>query len=300
MNKKVKHLTIAGIPAYNEERTIARVVIEASKFVDKIIVVDDGSSDMTGEIAKRVGAKVIRHPVRLGKGEGFRTIFKLSRKLDADVLVTLDADGQSSPREIPIVLEPVVKGKTDICVGSRFLGKKPSEMPRYRWWGTRLIRRFTTSTSNLSIKDTESGFRAYGRKALSCLIPSEMGMGVDSELLLKANEKGLKIVEVPISVAYKDLDTSKHGPLFHGLDVIFSVLKHLSIRHPLMFFGFPGLISIVVGLGFGYWTFETYTNYHYLSTTLSLVAVGVFSMGVLLLSIGVMLFTLISVLRDRI
>jgi len=126
-----------------------------------------------------------------------------------------------------------------------------------------------------------------------------MGMGVDSELLLKASEKGLTITEVPIRANYKDLDTSTHNPLYHGLDVLSSVIKYVSIRHPLPFYGLPGLVGIIIGVVLGLQAFEIFASSGEFPPNLGIIAVAADLAGILLLSIGIILFTLITVLRER-
>lgn len=289
---------VAGIPACDEEKTIARVVIGALSYVDKVIVVDDGSRDMTGEIARRLGAEVIHHSANLGKGAALRTIFKRAQQLNADILVTLDSDGQHLPGEIPKVLSPIMDDGVDVSVGSRFMGES-HDMPSYRKFGTKMIHGVVSSISGLPIEDTESGFRAYGRRAIASLLPSEMGMGADSELLIKAKELNLSVAEVSVCISYKGLKTSKHNPIYHGLDVLASIFKHLSIRHPLMFYGVPGAVFLSAGIIFGVWTFVRYLEYGVFPSLLGMVAVGGFSVGITLISIGVMLFTMISVLKER-
>jgi hypothetical protein len=162
-----------------------------------------------------------------------------------------------------------------------------------------VIRQVVKSVSGNPIGDTESGFRAYGRRALSCLLPSEMGMGVDSELLVKASEKNLMIAEVPVRIEYEGLKASKHNPIYHGLDILASTFKHLSIRHPLLFYGIPGTILLLAGIIFGIWTLQRYLEYGIFPPLLGMVAVGGFSVGITLISIGIMLFTMISVIKER-
>jgi glycosyltransferase involved in cell wall biosynthesis len=292
-------MIIAAVPACDEEKTIGRVVVGALRHVDKVLVVDDGSSDLTGEIAEKLGAIVIRHRRNLGKGEALRTIFDWARRNQADVLVTLDADGQHLPEEIPKVAGPILEGRADISIGSRFLEKASSEMPRHRRWGAHVIGGVVRSVSGVPIEDTESGFRAYGREALQILMPSEMGMGVDSELLLKASERGLKITEVPIRAAYKGLVTSTHNPLYHAIDVLASIMKYVSIRHPLWFYGVPGVLALAMGLSLGLQAFDIYSRYRAFPTNLGMAALGMSLVGIMLLSIGIILFTLITVLRER-
>ncbi|MEM4234770.1 MAG: glycosyltransferase family 2 protein, partial [Candidatus Methanomethylicaceae archaeon] len=114
-------LVIACIPAYNEERNIASVLLKTMKYVDKVIVCDDGSLDMTGEIAERLGAEVIRHERNMGYGAALRSLFKRSAELDPDVMVTIDADSQHNPEDIKRLTDPVLKGEADIVIGSRLL-----------------------------------------------------------------------------------------------------------------------------------------------------------------------------------
>ena len=292
-------MIVAALPAYNEEKTIAKVTIGALRHVDKVLVVDDGSSDATAEIAEKLGAIVIKHERNLGKGGAVQTMFNWARTNHVDILVTLDADGQHRPDEIPKVLSPVIEGKADICIGSRFL-EQVSEMPKYRRWGAGVIGGVVRSVSGLAVKDTESGFRAYGRKALSVLRPSEMGMGAEAGLLLQASEEGLAITEVPISVAYRGLGRKRtRSPVYHAMDVLASVFKYVSIRHPLLFYGLPGFVALGIGLYLGLHAFETYSLYREFPTNLGMAALGMSLVGIMLFAIGIILFTIITVLRER-
>jgi len=136
---------VAGIPAYNEERSIARVIVKAMNYVDRVIVYDDGSTDMTGEIAERLGAEVIRHERNLGYGAALASLFRRAREADADVLVVLDADGQHNPDDIPRLVKPVLDGESDIVCGSRFLSEE-NDMPSYRRWGINRITKLVSFT----------------------------------------------------------------------------------------------------------------------------------------------------------
>ena len=293
-------MIVAALPAYNEEKSIAKVIVGALRQVDKVLVVDDGSSDATAEIAEKLGAIVIKHERNFGKGGALRTIFNWARTNHVDILVTLDADGQHLPEEIPEVLKPVIEGRADICIGSRFIDQASSEMPRHRQWGAKAISGIVGSLSGLPIGDSESGFRAYGRKALSVLTPVEMGMGAESSMLLQAGEKGLTITEVPINVAYKDLARHRtRNPLYHALDVLGSIFKYVSIRHPLLFYGLPGLLALGMGLYLGLRALETYSLYREFPTNIGLIAIAASLVGVVLLSTAIMLFTLVTVIRER-
>ena len=293
----MKGLVVACIPAYNEERTIASVVVKAQKYVDKVIVCDDGSTDLTGEIARRLGAEVIRHERNMGYGTALSSLFKAARELDASAMVILDADLQHNPSDIPRLLSPVVKGEADIVIGSRFL-EKEGGVPKYRGLGIRLITNFAKGVSYGEITDAQSGFRAYSRRAINSITPSEQGMGASTEILLKAKEIGLKVVEVPIRISYDVEKPSTHNPLLHGLDVILSTVKHLSIRRPLVFYGVPGFAALVVALFFWVWTLQIFASTRQIVTNIALIALGATLVGLMLLTTAVILWVLISVVRE--
>ena len=293
-----KPLVVACIPAYNEERTIARVVLIAQKYVDKVIVCDDGSSDMTGEIAECLGAEVIRHDRNLGYGASLRSLFIKSREIGANIMVTLDADGQHDPNNIPRLIGPILDGKADIVIGSRFLRDEDAfKIPSYRRAGIKVITRLTSVLSYSDIKDAQSGFRAYNRKALFSIIPSEQGMGASTEILLKAKGNGLRICEVPILVNY-DAEASSTNPIYHGVDVILSTIKHLSIRHPMLFYGVPGFLSLLLALGFWIWTLQNYALTRQLTTNLALIAIGATLVGLMLMTTAIILWVIISAIRE--
>jgi len=286
---------VACIPAYNEERTIAMVVVECQAYVDKVIVCDDGSQDMTAEIARRLGAEVIRHDQNMGKGQALRSLFLAVKKLGSDVMITVDADAQHDPGEIPKLLAPLESGEADIVIGSRFLQSKGS-VPQHR----RVVNKLFNLMTLDGISDTQSGFRAYGKKAVQRILPAEAGMGVDSEILMDAASDGLRIVEVPITVSYGVGKTSKLNPAHHTLDVFFSIIKITSIRHPLVFYGIPGSALVLVGLYYFYRTIALFSGQQQITTltlTYGLVAFAVTIFGLLALFTGVILFTISSVVR---
>ncbi len=127
-----------GIPAFNEEQSIARIIIEAQKHADTVIVCDDGSTDLTAQIAERLGADVVRHEENCGYGAAIKSLFKRALEFGADVLVTLDGDGQHDASEIPQVIEPIIEGNADVVIGSRFIDAKgTAEMPFYRKVGAK-------------------------------------------------------------------------------------------------------------------------------------------------------------------
>lgn len=291
-------MIIAAIPAYNEEDTIAKVVVKAYKYVDKVVVVDDGSIDMTADIAERLGALVIRHPRNIGYGAALASCFKEAKRLGADILITLDADGQHDPDDIPKLLNPLLEGSADIVIGSRFIGEV-QEIPKYRRAGIKIITKLTEDAARLGIKDAQSGFRAYNRKAIEKLSPTERGMGASIELLVMASENDLRITEIPISIKYKGLEASTQNPIVHGLDLLFSILRQASIRRPALFYGVPAIISLAIGIIFGIWAISEYTVKKYLVTNLALIAVASTIVGLILGTTAIILFTLISIISEK-
>ncbi len=291
-------MIVIGIPAYNEEKTIAAIILKLQKIADKIIICNDGSTDLTGEIAERLGAIVINHSKNLGYGAGIRSIFLKSKELNADILVTFDADGQHRIDDIQNVIEPLQKNEADVVIGSRFLGKNNDGVPKYRKLGIKAITNITNISTNQKITDSQSGFRAYTKKVLQEITPSEYGMGVSTEILIKANKAEFKIKEVPIIVSYEG-DTSTHHPISHGISVVLSTMKFISIEHPLKFYGTPGIIFLAIGLFFIVWTLQLFTETRQIITNVSLIGIGSMIMGTMLTMTSIMLYSLVNVVRER-
>jgi glycosyltransferase involved in cell wall biosynthesis len=287
---------IACIPAYNEEKTIAKVVLKAKKYVDKVIVCDDGSTDMTAEIAEALGAEVIKHERNMGYGAAIISLFKRAREVRADIMVTLDADGQHDPDYIPELTRPIIRGEADIVIGSRFLTSE-AETPSYRRIGIKMIN-WLTKRKVKEVSDTQSGFRAYSKRSIDTITPTEMGMGVSTEILLKAEENALKIKEVPVKIIYSVERPSKMNPLIHGLDVIFSTIKHLSVRHPLIFYGLPGFVFLLIALVSGSMLVYLFNLTRYFSLPLAMITFGFGILGVILCSTALLLWILIGLLKE--
>jgi len=289
---------IVGIPAFNEEKNIAVLIIQLKKIADKIIVCNDGSTDLTSKIAEGLGATVINHEKNLGYGAAIRSIFLKSKDLDGDVLVTFDADGQHKIEDINKVISPIINEESDLVIGSRFLDKSEKEVPQYRKVGIKIITKVTNATIKKQLTDSQSGFRAYSKKVLNELNPSELGMGISTEILIKASAKNFRISEVPIKITY-DGDTSTHNPISHGSSVLLSTIKFTSIEHPLKFYGVPSMIFFAIGLFFVYFSAQYYTEIGRLSTNLTLVAAGTMLIAVVLFITSVLLYSLISVVREK-
>ena len=235
-----------GIPAFNEENNIVHIIEKLQKKADKIIVCDDGSTDKTGEIAKKMGAIVITHESNLGYGAAIRSLFLKARELKSDMLVTLDSDGQHRIEDLLPVTKPIIEKQADMVIGSRFLEGNQKNIPKYRKVGIKIITKLANSSLEESVTDSQSGFRAYSKNILSTITPLDQGMGVSNEILMKSSKNGFKIAEVPIVVSYEG-DTSTQNPISHGASVILSTLKFISVEHPLKFYGIPGLIFLTIG-----------------------------------------------------
>ena len=286
-----------GIPAYNEEKNIASIIVKLKKVAQKIIVCDDGSTDLTGEIAQKLGAVVISHPKNLGYGSGIRSIFQKAKEIDSDILVTFDADGQHQVEDIKKVIEPILKNEVDMVIGSRFLENKNVSTPEYRKIGIKLITKVTNSTLKEKITDSQSGFRAYNKDVITKLDPGDVGMGISTEILIKASSYGFKIAEVPINILYEG-NTSTHNPVSHGTSVLLSTIKYISIEHPLKFYGIPSLIFFTIGLSFTFLSVQYYTEIGRLNTNLTLIGAGTILIGVILVITTILLYSLVSVVRE--
>jgi len=286
-----------GIPAFNEEKNIGPIITKLKQKYDHIIVCDDGSSDMTGTIASSLGAHVMKHEKNLGYGSAIKTIFNEARKIDGDVLVTFDADGQHQISEIDSMLRPLSENKADIVIGSRFLGKT-KDLPKYRKIGIKTITGLTNVMTGSKITDSQSGFRAYAKKVLEEISPTESGMGISTEILVKASKKQMRITEVPITISYENNIPSQE-PIAHGTSVIMSTIKHVAIERPLLYYGLIGLGFLVVGLIFGAWTLKIYSEERVVMTNIALVAIGGIILGTILLISGTILYSIVNVVRER-
>jgi len=294
MAKAEKSVIIVGMPAYNEEKYIGSVVLQARQFADEVVVVDDGSSDRTAQVARLAGATVVQHKKNSGYGATVQTVLAEAKKRNPEVLVLLDADGQHNPEEITSLINAISAG-SDVAIGSRKI--KNENIPAYRRFGQNVISFFTRVLSRSTLSDTESGFRAFSRKAISVLEPKERGMAISAETISEATAKGLKITEVPISAIYTG-DGSTLNPLKHGVSVLNRVIVMISERRPLLFFGTAGGISIILGIVAGVIVLRAFFTINELAVGTAMVAILLITVGVLFIFAGVILNVLVKRLRD--
>ena len=296
LNKEIK--IVVGLPAFNEEKNIGKIIAQLLNKSYAVIVCNDGSSDSTGIIAEKMGAIMINHKKNLGYGAAIGSIFKKAREDKFDILVTFDSDGQHRISDIEKIIEPIQNKRSDIVIGSRFTGDGKADMPKYRKLGIKVITNLVNSQTGKKITDSQSGFRAYNTKVLAQINPSESGMGVSTEILIKADKQKLKIKEIPITILYEG-ETSTHNPIAHGTSVILSTMKFISIEHPLKFYGIPGIGFLLMGLFFAIWTIQEFTSTGRIITNISLIGVGSIIFGMILTMTSIMLFSLVNVVRER-
>lgn len=236
---------VVCIPAYNEENTLPYVIYKCLKYTKEILVIDDGSTDRTARIARMAGAKVVSHRKNLGYGGAIRTCIFVGKKQKADCLVIIDSDGQHDPDQIPTLVDPILKGEADLVIGSRFKSKEAlKHIPRYRMIGIQTITQVFNLGAHMSLTDSQSGFRAYSRKALESLKVTSDKMDASMEILFDAKDHKFRIIEVPIKVSYKGLKGSSEHPVSHGMSVLGNTLKMIRVRYPMRFFGWTGLSMV--------------------------------------------------------
>jgi glycosyltransferase involved in cell wall biosynthesis len=281
-------ITIAAMPAYNEAHVIAEVIQGCKKYVDRVVVVDDGSTDNTVDIAESLGAYVVRHEVNRGYGAALRNCFETARNLGAGAMVIIDSDGQHDPSEIPKLLEPLKQG-FDLVIGSRFVNGNGNNVPIYRKFGMKVLDVATYIAGGLNVTDSQSGFRAYGRRAIENINLTGTDMSAGSEILIQARDHKLRFTEVEIHCRYDLEDCSTEHPFIHGPRVLFQLLKDMEYRRPLYYFAVPGLIMASTGFLMGLKFLQDYMFGGYLRFGPTLLMVMLTIIGAFMIFTGIIL-----------
>ncbi len=285
-------LKIACIPTFNEEGVIEKVIEKTLHHVDKVIVCDDGSSDNTAQKAKDAGAHVIKHEKNLGKGAAMKTLFEYVKKSQADIIITIDGDGQFLPEEIPQLIIPILEKKADIVIGYRF--EDNEEMPAYRKFGNKMLDKMTNLATDLPFRDTQSGFRAYTKNAIEQIEFITNGFGADSEILVSASKKGLKISERKVTVLYDTGGkTSTKNPISHTTGVVSSLIELIALQKPLRYLGIPGIVLMIIGVIYSGVVIAIFNETRFFSIPSTLVALGSLMIGLILLLTSLVLFVII-------
>ncbi|MBM3132488.1 MAG: glycosyltransferase family 2 protein, partial [Chloroflexi bacterium] len=281
---------------FNEARFIGSVVARTRKYVDQVVVINDGSTDDSAEIAAATGATVHNHPRNQGYGAAISSALDEGRRLGADVLVIIDGDGQHDPKDVPHLVKPILDGQADIVIGSRFLGKA-NKSPLYRRIGQRVLNTATNVGSGQKLTDSQSGCRAYSAKALEKLNLSERGMAISSQMQFAIKEAGLRVAEVPIDVLYEE--KAKRNPVGHGANVLTRVAILFTLRHPMLVFGAPGLVCWGTGLWFGFRVLTIYNDTDKLASGHALAAILFCLAGLLGLFAALMLQAMKELIRGE-
>jgi len=298
INKTADTQTLAIIPCYNEENTIGSVVLKTKRYVDKILVIDDGSTDETAKIAKDAGATVISHETNRGKGDAIKIGFTYALDHDFDYVVTIDGDGQHNPAEIPLLIGNIMNNGHDISLGFRV--GQDTEMPKWRKVGKRVLDYATSFGSGGFVTDSQCGFRAFTKRAVKELTPTLQGnaFSVESEQLIKAHELGLGLVNTNVTCKYTGLEnTSTKNPASHGFSVLRYVIRLVAEKRPLLFIGVPGFVSVVMGFFFGIHTLQYYNQTHFFLIPYAIMVSIFLIIGAFAMFMGLMLNVLPHILK---
>ena len=164
--------------------------------------------------------------------------------------------------------------------------------------GIKILTKLANTSLEDDITDSQSGFRGYGKQVIENVTPSESGMGVSNEILIKASKHGLKIVEVPIIILY-DGDTSSQNPVSHGSSVLISTLKFISMEHPLKFYGIPGIGFLTIGLVFLIYTLQLFTETRQILLSSAIIGIGSVIFGIVLMQSSILLYAMVKLIRNK-
>jgi glycosyltransferase involved in cell wall biosynthesis len=244
------------ISAYNGEVSIGSIVLLTKLYADNVIVVDDGSTDRTAEVARKAGAQVIVHEKREGKAESLKVGFKTAAELGADIIVTMDSDGQHNPADIPRLVAPILKGDAEMVNGSRYLNYPGKNTPLYRSVGQTLQDTTVKMNFNLQITDNQSGFRAYVASSKDIFRFCGKKTAIENEMLADAGRSGLRIQEVEIGIY--NSGTSTRNPVKYILGALKAVAKDIEANKPLYFYTVPGFALATCGFYMGFKFMEAF------------------------------------------
>jgi len=212
-------------------------------------------------------------------------------------MITLDGDGQHNPEQIPTLVSALTENNVDVVIGSRFLDENTNS-PRYRRTGIKIITSASNYGTNFKVSDSQSGFRVYSKNAIDAIHPTEEGMAVSTEILLKASNKGLSVAEVPITISYEG-ETSTHKPVPQGISVLMNTLKFISVKHPIRFYALPGIAMVIAGLVFGIQFLDEYLTNQTVFYGSLFGSILLFLIGSILIATAIILFSMATLMSER-
>ena len=270
---------------------ISEIVAGAKKYVDEVVVCDDGSTDSTADAAENSGAYVIKHHTNEGKGSAMKSLFKYALRSQADVIVTIDGDGQFLPKEMEKLCKPIISGVSDVVIGYRF-DDNDKEIPSYRKIGNKFLDQLSNVSSNVSLRDTQSGFRSYSKDAIKKITFSTNGFGADAEILIDAAKKGLRISEEKVTVLYNvGSKTSTKNPIVLGTEIAASIIRQILIRNPFRYLGLPGIVFIILGAISCTYLITIFNETQYFSIPFTLLSSSFLIFGTMLLLFSGVLYS---------
>jgi glycosyltransferase involved in cell wall biosynthesis len=286
---------MVGIPCYNEEVAVGSLVVRAAQYADRVVVLDDGSTDKTTEVARLAGADVLVHNANCGKGVALRDLFTYATQCGVDILVILDGDGQHNPDDIPKLVQPLMLDEADIVNGSRYLNGDHRETPRYRRFGQVVLDKFTRLGlgSDVNVTDTQSGFRAFSMKAARVFTFGTDQLAIDSLMLMDAAKGQLRIKEVDINVRY-DVGRSSTHPVAHGMQVLVGVLRNIEFKKPLLAFTVPGLIFLGIGVALAVYAVQGFYEWGRVPNGPAILMLLVIIVGTFMTLTGIILHSMAS------
>ena len=260
------------MPAYNEERLIGKAILKIPRKltnVDKVevLVIDDGSTDKTVDNAIQAGAdKIVSHKTNMGVGAAFMTGIRNAISMNADIVVTVDGDGEANTDEIPELIDPIINKQFDVVIGQRFLKNIPSNYSKKNLIGNKIFTKIVSFVAGHKFSDTQSGYRAYSKDAISD-ISVVNAFTYTQEVLLDLHFKGYKIGDVPISFTYRNDSKQTRSLTRYTLRALSIITRSLIFHRPIMAFGLFG--AFLAGVGIGAKLVTGYTDLFNIHATLS-------------------------------
>lgn len=291
------------MPALNEEKGLGGVIKDLPKKIEgideiKTLVVDDGSTDRTADIARKNGADVISHGTNKGVGSAFHSAVEYALDNRVDILVSIDADRQFNSKQIPDIIQPILKNEADMVTGDRFHSGIPENMSKTKYWGNKQMSRLISLISGKKFRDVSCGFRAYSREALLKL--NLFGQFTyTQETIMDMVFKGMRVIEFPIDIKYfkerkSRVASSILNYMFRTLKIIIRTVRDYK---PMIFFGGMGGVMLLIGLGF-----EIFLFYHYFTqgSFSPYKSVGFIGLGFLIFGLLLVIVALLADMFNRV